>query len=163
MQLRRLLQTDSEERAVSPVIGVILMVAITVILAAVIASFVLGLGQQQDVAPTSTFEFNYDSDNSELTITATGGDTVLVEELYVRGNDALKDANQGQWNVDGPSDGGLEGDASTTIDGNSAVASGDSVTLDNANVESDYVARVVWEATSGSSSSELASDRGPDA
>ncbi len=35
---------DDDERGVSPVIGVILMVAITVILAAVIASFVLGFG-----------------------------------------------------------------------------------------------------------------------
>ncbi|SIS14695.1 type IV pilin [Natronorubrum thiooxidans] len=35
---------SEEERAVSPVIGVILMVAITVILAAVIAAFVLDLG-----------------------------------------------------------------------------------------------------------------------
>ncbi|MCG1002608.1 MULTISPECIES: type IV pilin [Halobacterium] len=35
---------DFDERGVSPVIGVILMVAITVILAAVIASFVLGFG-----------------------------------------------------------------------------------------------------------------------
>lgn len=35
---------DGEQRAVSPVIGVILMVAITVILAAVIAAFVLDLG-----------------------------------------------------------------------------------------------------------------------
>ncbi len=34
----------NEEDAVSPVIGVILMVAITVILAAVIAAFVFGLG-----------------------------------------------------------------------------------------------------------------------
>ncbi|MBO8182573.1 MAG: type IV pilin N-terminal domain-containing protein [Archaeoglobus sp.] len=33
-----------DEKAVSPVIGVILMVAITVILAAVIASFVFGMG-----------------------------------------------------------------------------------------------------------------------
>jgi flagellin-like protein len=41
MQLRKLLDDDD---AVSPVIGVILMVAITVILAAVIASFVLGFG-----------------------------------------------------------------------------------------------------------------------
>ncbi|ELK56003.1 hypothetical protein D320_01493, partial [Haloferax sp. BAB-2207] len=36
----------TESRAVSPVIGVILMVAITVILAAVIGTFVLGLGDQ---------------------------------------------------------------------------------------------------------------------
>ncbi|TKX40991.1 type IV pilin [Halorubrum sp. SD690R] len=35
---------QDSERAVSPVIGVILMVAITVILAAVIGTFVLGLG-----------------------------------------------------------------------------------------------------------------------
>ena len=35
---------DRDERGVSPVIGVILMVTITVILAAVIASFVLGFG-----------------------------------------------------------------------------------------------------------------------
>lgn len=35
-----------QDRGVSPVIGVILMVAITVILAAVIGSFVLGLGDQ---------------------------------------------------------------------------------------------------------------------
>ncbi len=35
---------DRDDRGVSPVIGVILMVAITVILAAVIASFVLGFG-----------------------------------------------------------------------------------------------------------------------
>ncbi|MFW6128498.1 MAG: type IV pilin [Halobacteriota archaeon] len=36
----------ADEKAVSPVIGVILMVAITVILAAVIASFVFGLGSE---------------------------------------------------------------------------------------------------------------------
>ncbi|MGB9961680.1 archaellin/type IV pilin N-terminal domain-containing protein [Halobacterium sp. MBLA0001] len=39
-----LFDTDADERAVSPVIGVILMVAITVILAAVIATAVLGFG-----------------------------------------------------------------------------------------------------------------------
>ncbi len=42
------------EEAVSPVIGVILMVAITVILAAVIAAFVFGLGGTQSAAPTAS-------------------------------------------------------------------------------------------------------------
>jgi flagellin-like protein len=41
----------SDENAVSPVIGVILMVAITVILAAVIGAFVLNLGDAEDPAP----------------------------------------------------------------------------------------------------------------
>jgi len=46
---------DAEERGVSPVIGVILMVAITVILAAVIGTFVLGLGDQvSQTAPQAT-------------------------------------------------------------------------------------------------------------
>ncbi|MEF8869094.1 MAG: type IV pilin N-terminal domain-containing protein, partial [Haloarculaceae archaeon] len=53
MQLKRLLTDDD---AVSPVIGVILMVAITVILAAVIGTFVLGLGDQvQSTAPQASF------------------------------------------------------------------------------------------------------------
>jgi flagellin-like protein len=43
-------------RAVSPVIGVILMVAITVILAAVIGAFVLEIGDQQETAPNTSFE-----------------------------------------------------------------------------------------------------------
>ncbi|ADD03883.1 DUF1628 domain protein [Natrialba magadii ATCC 43099] len=44
MNIKKSLIGSEEERAVSPVIGVILMVAITVILAAVIAAFVLDLG-----------------------------------------------------------------------------------------------------------------------
>jgi flagellin-like protein len=44
------------DRAVSPVIGVILMVAITVILAAVIGAFVLEIGDQQETAPNTSFD-----------------------------------------------------------------------------------------------------------
>ena len=48
MKLKNIFRNDESDgtRAVSPVIGVILMVAITVILAAVIGTFVLGLGDQ---------------------------------------------------------------------------------------------------------------------
>jgi len=156
MQLTKLLQTD-EERAVSPVIGVILMVAITVILAAVIASFVLGLGSNQEVAPTATFDFNYqpDGNNQNVTVTHTGGDNVQAENLYIRGNGVTDDKKEvgpnGEW----------EGSASTEIDGNSAVTSGDSAIARVGG--GDYVLRIVWESDTGSSSSELATDRGPDA
>jgi flagellin-like protein len=58
MQLKKLFKQDD---AVSPVIGVILMVAITVILAAVIATFVLGLGEQvSETAPQASFSFDLD-------------------------------------------------------------------------------------------------------
>jgi flagellin-like protein len=45
-----------EDRAVSPVIGVILMVAIAVILAAVIGAFVLEIGDRQEVAPSMSLQ-----------------------------------------------------------------------------------------------------------
>lgn len=47
---------DKRNRAVSPVIGVILMVAISVILAAVVGAFVLEVGDQQEAAPNASFE-----------------------------------------------------------------------------------------------------------
>ena len=59
---------SKDEEAVSPVIGVILMVAITVILAAVIAAFVFGMGgtlkKSYMVAATAT---QTDADTIEIT------------------------------------------------------------------------------------------------
>jgi flagellin-like protein len=80
MHLRQLFTAD---RAVSPVIGVILMVAITVILAAVIGTFVLGLGDQvSESAPQAQFTFEFDGDK-HLNITHDGGDALDAETLNV--------------------------------------------------------------------------------
>ena len=64
------------EDAVSPVIGVILMVAITVILAAVIAAFVFGLGGSQQAAPTASIvaSNNPDTGAYDLKIQHKGGE-----------------------------------------------------------------------------------------
>jgi len=169
MRFQNLFRTD-DERAVSPVIGVILMVAITVILAAVIASFVLGLGDSQEVSPTATFDFDYDADDGNLTITHTGGDNIRADEVYVRGqsiNTGSLDGTQPSeyddpdlWYSNATYGNPQVATNSTEIDDQAAVTSGDSWTV---NADTDYIARVVWEATSGSSSSELATDRGPDA
>jgi flagellin-like protein len=68
-----------DRKAVSPVIGVILMVAITVILAAVIATFVLGLGDSiNDTAPQATFQFDY-TDGADPATTDTFGATACGE------------------------------------------------------------------------------------
>ena len=74
MNLKSAIQ-DSE-RAVSPVIGVILMVAITVILAAVIGTFVLGLGDSlQNTSPTANI--NADTTGTDtIEFTHSGGDTI---------------------------------------------------------------------------------------
>jgi flagellin-like protein len=81
MNLKQLIQ---DEDGVSPVIGVILMVAITVILAAVIATFVLGLGEQvSQTAPQASFGFDYDSEEGNITISHDGGDTIEAQNLLV--------------------------------------------------------------------------------
>jgi flagellin-like protein len=69
-------QLFTDDKAVSPVIGVILMVAITVILAAVIGSFVLNLGGSlQQSAPQASFDFDYDN-STAVTVTHATGDTI---------------------------------------------------------------------------------------
>ena len=72
-----------EEEAVSPVIGVILMVAITVILAAVIGAFVFGMGgslsKTYTVAVTAT---QVDSDDVDVTFQG-GPDANLVDYMNV--------------------------------------------------------------------------------
>jgi len=70
-----------DDRGVSPVIGVILMVAITVILAAVIGTFVLGLGDSLEQAPQAQLDAEWDSTNSELVISHNGGDSIPDGEL----------------------------------------------------------------------------------
>ena len=71
----------TEDRAVSPVIGVILMVAITVILAAVIGTFVLGLGGNMNVAPQASLGFQGGA--GEVTVSHEGGDTLDTTGLTV--------------------------------------------------------------------------------
>ena len=70
--IRNKLIGSEEERAVSPVIGVILMVAITVILAAVIAAFVLDLGDSvgQEAQAGVTIDID-ESDNGSITMEVT--------------------------------------------------------------------------------------------
>ena len=124
MQLKELITDDD---AVSPVIGVILMVAITVILAAVIASFVLGLGDTTNTTPQASFDFDYDASTHTVTVTHQSGDTLDKDLVTVTGGNATE-----SWSSD--------------------ITSGSSVDVD---VTPGDTIRVVWEADSGDSSSTL--------
>jgi flagellin-like protein len=160
MQVLKLVDDDD---AVSPVIGVILMVAITVILAAVIASFVLGLGDQTNTQPQASLSWDYtdtDSGTGYVKITHDGGDTIRANDLYVRGSGF---ANPSSAVPDMTSDSGdhwedAGGNASGEKDGESAVVSGDSFTV---GVDNDYELRVVYEAEEGDTSATLSEDEGP--
>jgi flagellin-like protein len=74
---------EGDDRAVSPVIGVILMVAITVILAAVIGTFVLGLGDSLESEVQAGVSVDGDSEDTSRTVTWSSQGT--AEKIIVRG------------------------------------------------------------------------------
>jgi len=86
-----------DDRGVSPVIGVILMVAITVILAAVIGTFVLGLGDSLEQAPQSQLDAEAVDPGSgyQLDISHNGGDTISQSELRI-----VIDGDEGTYSAD---------------------------------------------------------------
>ena len=133
MKLSNLRGLFRDDKAVSPVIGVILMVAITVILAAVIGTFVLGLGDDvtEATAPTADFDFDTDSDGA-VTITHSGGDSIDANELETSGVSITDD-----WS-----------------DEHDTVSAGDSVTTDDG--QGDETVQVVWNADGADSSQVLA-------
>ncbi|MFC7175840.1 type IV pilin N-terminal domain-containing protein [Halosegnis marinus] len=159
-----------DEDAVSPVIGVILMVAITVILAAVIGTFVLGLGDQvQSSAPNANFQFQYPSADYEsssleagdvIEITHNGGQDVSASNLDVQVGSAIV--------IDSPGDDTSSGyipNASSAW--SSTVSTGSTLTLVEPNAtagdqfEGGFTVRVVWTSPSGGSSNTIGSSTVP--
>lgn len=154
MELKQLFQTD-EDRAVSPVIGVILMVAITVILAAVIGAFVIGIGGEQDNAPTASIDFSQDVGEDEITVQHESGETLDAQEITIQ-----VDTDDGSNTFDNTDfeDTSWEDEISA---GNSVVihddGSGDLDTNDDADIaDNQGTVQVVWNSSDTDSSSVLA-------
>jgi len=146
----------TDDDAVSPVIGVILMVAITVILAAVIATFVLGLGDQvSNTAPQASFGFDWDGEAggpaADLTISHDGGDSVQANRVYIRGDPGIGTGPMSQtWDT---YPGASAGPTSQVSAGNRIdVNVGPAAEID-----------VVWQSGSGTDSATLGDWQGPDA
>ncbi|MDY6775807.1 MAG: type IV pilin N-terminal domain-containing protein [Halobacteria archaeon] len=102
--------------AVSPVIGVILMVAITVILAAVIGTFVLGLGGQVQQNAQAGVSFNQNNDSS---VTVTLNSIQRADAIYIQ---APNGSVPGNWTSVSQSDVGT----SKTV---TSLGSGDRITV----------------------------------
>jgi len=144
MNLKKLYSDDS---AVSPVIGVILMVAITVILAAVIGTFVLGLGQNlSQTAPSASLSFDESAGNdAQIQISHDGGDTLDSSQISLTyeedDNDGVSVADsENDVNDWANADGEITAGASTRVD------------LDGGDYESNDVLKVVWTSEDGGNS-----------
>lgn len=95
--------TSTSDRGVSPVIGVVLLVGITVLLAAAMSAFVLGMGAGTGVAPHVDWHFSYDGETN-VTVIHGGGDPIDSASVYVMGDvvvdaDTLEDLQDGLWHA----------------------------------------------------------------
>ena len=152
----------TEDRAVSPVIGVILMVAITVILAAVIGTFVLGLGENvQDSAPQANFQFEYENigsgaEDQLIRVTHTGGEDVPTDTVSILvGGETLYDKGTFQSDPDGDTDTDLLENSAWT----DPISTGDTEEIQENGVD-DFIAssedvRIVWTSPSGGTSNTI--------
>ena len=154
---KELFSGTDDDRGVSPVIGVILMVAITVILAAVIGAFVLGLGDQVSTqAPQASIGFSFDGNN--VTLAHEGGDNLDKSTIEVTmGGKLLYDdsgLNSNSTNTDDTAP-----DTDTWSD---TISTGDELTIPvNATPTNGETIRVVWSNPSGGSSNTLAERQWP--
>jgi len=135
---KELFNRNDNERAVSPVIGVILMVAITVILAAVIGAFVLGLGDQvSDTPPNAQIGFDFSTNSVELS--HDGGDNIQNDSVSITANGS--EVTTASW-----------GDGTE-------ISAGDTINVtneSNLNLGSGNTVRVIW---TGSDSGNVLAER----
>jgi len=133
------------------------MVAITVILAAVIGTFVLGLGDQvQQTSPNAQWNVDYDeSSTGEWRITHEGGDSVEAArlELSVSGSSN----NDGTYDWSNYNSGASPIGAGDSAEFNSTSGTYASGEFDGATV------RLIWTAEGGGTSSTLTTWEGPSA
>ena len=146
-----------DDRAVPPVVGVILMVAITVILAAVVGTVAVGFTDRfEQSTPQTSFGFEYDagttagvdcsfdvtddSDAGTLTVAHESGEAIDGDQLYL-----LTDAGEAEWKAD--------------CDNSDTVSTGDSIDVA---VDADQTLRVIWEAEDGGQTKTIVRWDGPD-
>lgn len=147
MEVSRLL---AEEDAVSPVIGVVLVVAITVVLAAVAGTLLFGVADEPaGPVPTAQFEFRmndggdgWSNANDFVNVTHEGGDTIDVERLDVLVGSDRVSVGAGDWAADvSAGDTVSITDAATPPAGSVGVAGG---------IDEGEAVRVVWNSPGSS-------------
>ena len=163
MKFKQLLKDDD---AVSPVIGVILMVAITVILAAVIGTFVLGLGEQvQSTSPQASFNFDFNAEASDSSIADdSSSDAQLANDDDNTNDGTLDITHEGGDSVEDTQLSVTDG--STTIDDSGFSSWSDDVgagSTESITVDDGDTVRVVWESSDGDNSATLGKWGGPNA
>jgi flagellin-like protein len=121
-------EKQTTDSGISPVVGVILMVAITVVLSAIIATFVLDLGGSVGQNPSAGVTFDEQADGSSGTDTDTSDRAVVVNLVSLENADHVDvlrndGSNAGELSSVGSS---LTVDSS---DGTNGLTAGDEITV----------------------------------
>ena len=74
---------ERKEDAVSPVIGVMLMLVVTIVIAAVVAAFAGGLGSDVEMAPTAALDIDVFS-NGKVKIESLSGESLIKSDITVK-------------------------------------------------------------------------------
>ena len=134
MKVTKLFTAD--ERAVSPVVGVALLIAIAVILAAVIGAVVLGLGTTGAETPTAQLSADFDGDGDVMELNHEGGDSLVAEEIAVI--------------VDGEREGTVD-ELAGGVGAEDTLGAGERWDLDNVGIDDEDTVGIVWEDPNGDS------------
>jgi len=155
-------QMLQDEGAVSPVIGVILMVAVTVVLGAVIGAFVFGIGDKLgEPAPNAQLNFDYDADGNSLDIVHDGGDSITPDNtgsLAVSGSNIASDGSDLTWAPSGsPASNNNNG---YVLGSGVSLTSGDDI-VTVASVDSGHTVDLQWVSNGGDQSTTLGEFEAP--
>jgi len=83
-----MMKKEQHENAVSPVVGVMLMLVVTIILAAVVASFAGGLSTSTEATPMVTFGADFSrTDGLVMTINSISSGSIDTDDLIIQVSD----------------------------------------------------------------------------
>jgi len=120
-----------DDNGATPVVGIVLLVAITLLLSAVVANAVFGLGLfDRETGPSIVFDDEYDEDAEELDVTHESGSTVEMEHVV-----AVASGGNGTVDVDF---------SRSTVSSSDTLMSGETLVLTD--VQEGETIRLIWES-----------------
>lgn len=166
------IRVAADRRAVTPVVGIVLVVALTILLAATVAAFAFSVGDESPPreAPTTAFEFDFDAEptgHDVLSVAPRRGDRIETSRLYVDvagaacaggGDDPNRRLNlEADWGLSGELTAGMTVRVTSALPASTDLCTaGGDLDLRAATV------RLVWESGEGTSR-QLRTWSGPDA
>jgi len=95
------MKKSNKDDAVSPVIGVMLMLVVTIVIAAVVAAFASGLGGDVESAPAAVFDVGLDK-NGNLKLQHLSGENLIEKSISAKVQNAEGEILlKGQFTADG--------------------------------------------------------------